>query len=103
MANAPADVTTSRQNFALGYVAVDGDEALVGVTGMFCASNQTPACMSNVDPAAIFSEAKPFSELWAESVAADASTSTAYSYSLAPCVKVGTQWYVYNPGPGGNT
>ena len=64
----------SIRDFALGYVAVDGNEALVGVTGTFCMPTAKPACMTNDNPAAIFSEAKPFRELWAESVAADVST-----------------------------
>jgi hypothetical protein len=89
------------RDFALGFVAVDGNRALVGVTGTFCVPHQTPACTSNHDPAAIFSAAKPFPRLWAESVAADISPTT-NRYSLAPCVKIGTKWYVYNPGPGGN-
>jgi hypothetical protein len=103
MAQVPAGSTPTIQDFALGYVAIDGNEALVGVTGTVCVPNDTPACTSNDDPAAIFSEAKPFSVLWAESVAADSSSSTTNSYSLAPCVEVGANWYVYNPGPGGNT
>jgi hypothetical protein len=102
MASAPTGSSPTIRDFALGYVAVDGDEALVGVTGTFCAPNQTPTCSSNNDPAAIFSAGKTFGELWTESVAADVSPTT-NSYSLAPCVKVGTKWYVYNPGPGGNT
>jgi len=92
----------SIRDFALGYVAIDGNEALVGVTGTFCMPSAKPACASNHNPAAIFSEAKPFRELWAESVAADVSTTT-QSYSLAPCVKVGNRWYNYYPLPGGNT
>ncbi len=103
MANVPSGSSPTFRKFALGYVAVDGNEALVGVTATLCVPNETPACTSNDDPAAIFSEAKPFPELWTESVASDISTTTSNSYSLAPCVKVGTQWYVYNPGPGGNT
>jgi hypothetical protein len=91
------------RNFALGYAAVDGNEALVGSTGTFCSPDATPTCVSNEDPAAIFSEAKPFPKLWAESVAADASTTTSNTYSLAPCVKVGNNWYLYNSGPGGNS
>jgi hypothetical protein len=102
MAHALTGSSPTIRDFALGYVAVDGNRALVGVTGTFCVPHQTPACTSNQDPAAIFSTAKPFPELWAESVAADISTTT-NRYSLAPCVKVGTRWYVYNPGPGGNT
>ena len=101
MARSGSSLPTIR-DFALGYVAVDGDRALVGATGTFCLPDQTPACSSNDDPAAIFSAGKPFSELWAESVAADNATTTTNSYSLAPCVEVGNKWYIYNAGPGGN-
>jgi len=90
------------RNIALGYVAVDGNEALVGITGTICGDDAALACASNDNPAAIFLEAKPFRELWAESVAADIST-TAHSYSLAPCVKIGRKWYNYYPLSGGKT
>jgi len=103
MADVATGSTPTFRDLALGYVVVDGNEALVGVTGTICVPNETPACTTNDDPAAIFSEAQPFPQLWAESVAADGSSSTSNSYSLAPCVKVGTNWYIYNPGSGGNT
>lgn len=35
------------RDFALGYVAIDGNRALAGATGTFCEPNQTPACTSN--------------------------------------------------------
>jgi hypothetical protein len=101
MAQLPASAAPTVKNFVLGYVAVDGTEALVGSTGTFCTPNQTPTCVSNDDPAAIFSEAKPFSDLWTESVAAGESTTN--SYSLIPCIEVDGAWYIYNTGPGGNT
>ena len=100
IAEAPAGSDGTMQNFALGYVAVDGDKALVGSTGTSCSSGATPTCSSNNDPAAIFSQAKPFSVLWAESVAADLSPTNAYQ--LNPCVEVGGNWYLYWPLPGGN-
>ena len=78
--------------FAVGYVVIHRDKALVGSTGTFCEPNATPTCVPNHNPAAIFSTAKPFAVLWAESVAAG--NSTANSYSLAPCIKVGRRWYV---------
>ncbi len=89
------------RNFALGYVAIDGNEALVGSTGTSCSPDAKPTCESNDDPAAIFTEAKPFPELWTESVAATLSTTN--SYQLIPCVKVGNKWYVYDPAAGGNS
>ncbi len=100
-ASAPSGSRGSMRNFALGYVAVDGNEALVGSTGTSCAPDATPRCESNDDPAAIFSEAKPFPQLWTESVAADRSTTN--SYQLIPCVKVGNKWYLYDPNAGGNS
>jgi hypothetical protein len=99
-ARSASDVPTV-QNFVLGYVAVDGNEALVGSTGTFCAPDQTPACVSNDDPAAIFEDAKPFPELWTESIAAGESTTN--SYSLIPCIYVDGAWYIYNTGAGGNS
>jgi hypothetical protein len=91
-ATVPAGDSFPVQHFALGYVVIHGDRALVGSTGTFCASNQKPRCVTNRNPAAIFSTAKRFSVLWAESIAA--SNSPAFSYSLAPCVKVGHRWYI---------
>jgi hypothetical protein len=92
--------TMQMSNFALGWVAVDGNKALVGSTGTSCDSDATPACFTNDDPAAIFSQAKPFSMLWTESVAADVSPT--FSYGLVPCVQVGGNWYVYWPLTSGN-
>lgn len=102
MARVPTGSGPTLQDFALGYVAVEGNEALVGITGTDCPANQTSACASNFDPAAGLDEGEPFSVLWAEQVAANAS-STTNSYSLAPCLKVGTKWYLYGTDLGGNT
>jgi hypothetical protein len=101
VAKVPAGSGGTMRNFALGYVAVNGNEALVGTTGTSCSPDATPTCESNDDPAAVFAQAKPFPELWAESVAADLSTTN--SYQLTTCVKVGDKWYVYSPIAGGNT
>lgn len=100
VAQAPSGNSGTMQNFALGYVAVDGNEALVGSTGTSCSPDATPNCESNNDPAAIFSQGKLFSVLWAESVAADLSTGN--NYQLIPCVEVGGNWYLYWPAAGGN-
>jgi hypothetical protein len=83
------------KNAAIGYVAIHGDEALVGTTGTFCSPDQTPQCFSNRDPAAIFSSGKPFSALWAEAN----KTSSQNAYMLVPCIEVGGKWYVYAPPP----
>lgn len=80
------------QNGAIGYIAIDGNEALVGTTGKFCSPSQTPECYTNNDPAAIFSSnKKAFSSLWTEENKASSSN----VYSLAPCIKIGGKWYLY--------
>ncbi len=79
------------KNAAIGYVAIHGDEALVGTTGTFCSPGQTPECYTNDDPAAIFSSRKSFGALWAEAN----NTGSQNVYILAPCVKVGGKWYLH--------
>ena len=80
---------------AIGYVAIDGDKALVGTTGTFCVPNVKPACFTNNDPAAIFSGNKnSFSTLWTEQDKASNSNSDENVYTLAPCVKIGGKWYL---------
>jgi hypothetical protein len=59
-ARAPDNTKVSVSHFALGYAAVRGDEALVGTTGRFCASDAQPACASNANPAALLSRGKTF-------------------------------------------
>jgi hypothetical protein len=80
------------KNAGLGYVAIDGTEALVGTTGEYCAPGQTPECFTNNDPAAIFNSGKSFSALWKAAVAATNSNSTNV-YALFPCQEVGGKWY----------
>jgi hypothetical protein len=81
----------SLENIGLGYTAIDGNRALVGTTGTFCAPPASSStCHTNKDPAAIFSSGKAFSALWTESV-----NGSANAYSLATCVKAGGNWYVY--------
>ena len=99
LGTAPAGSGPTFQNFALGYVVIDGSQALVGATGTYCAPNGMPRCTTNTDPAAIFSTAKPFTTLWSESLTAD-NASTSNSYSLAPCTEVGGRWYDYAPTGG---
>ena len=77
-------------NVAIGYVAIDGDKALVGTTGKYCAPGQSPECYTNTDPAAVFSSGKSFSQQWSAALASTAPN----VYSLAPCVKVDGKWYV---------
>lgn len=77
------------KNVQLAYTAIDGDKALIGLTGTICAKGKTQ-CFSNHDPAAKFESGKPFSELWTEAVKAPASV-----YSLSPAIKINGKWYAY--------
>jgi hypothetical protein len=86
-----SSTTPSFQNAGIGYVAIDGDKALVGTTGKFCVTGQKPECYTNNDPAAIFSGKKPFAALWADANKA----SSQNVYSLAPCIKINGKWYLY--------
>jgi hypothetical protein len=101
LAGAPDGSGVTYKDSALGYVAIDGTKALVGSTGTFCAAAQTPQCGSNDNAAAIFDTAKPFAVLWAQALAAD-SLSAQNSYSLAPCVKIGSKWYNWSPPDSGS-
>jgi hypothetical protein len=90
----PPGTTGSFRNAAIGYVAVDGDHALVGSTGTSCDSQAKPECYTNSDPAAIFSSnKKSFIGLWTE----ENGGSNANVYLLAPCIKIDGKWYLYLP------
>jgi hypothetical protein len=78
------------KHFALGYMAIDGTKALIGVTGTICVPNQKPSCYTNKDPAAILDSGKPFATLWNKAVAAPANV-----YSLSPAIEVNGSWYAY--------
>jgi hypothetical protein len=80
------------KNFALGYSAIHGTEALVGTTGTVCAPNEKPSCYTNTDPAAIMDSGKSFATLWKEALAAN-SNSTSNVYSLSPCIEIDGSWY----------
>ena len=82
-------------NFALGYVAIDGNQALVGSTGTDCVATAKPRCSSNHNPAAIFSTGRTFKVLWAQTVTAYNSSANVYSLDL--CIKIGASWYNYVP------
>lgn len=88
---------TTWKNFRLGYIAVKGSQAVVGVTGTYCTAGQTPGCVTNSDPAAIFSAARTFPVLFAQAEAGNNPNVTGNSYTLAPCVRIGTNWYLYQP------
>jgi hypothetical protein len=89
----PASEIPMVEDFAIGYAAVDGKKALVGSTGTFCVPGEKPRCVTNNNPAALFSSGKSFKALWAEANAA--ADSSANVYSLAPCEEVGGDWYDY--------
>jgi hypothetical protein len=89
--SAMASAAGTAKNFAIGYTAVDGNEALVGTTGTFCSPDSTPSCFTNSDPAAIFSSGKSFATLWSD---ANSSQTSSNAYSLAPCIEVNGKWYL---------
>jgi hypothetical protein len=83
------------KNSGLGYVAIDGTEALIGTTGEYCAPGQSPECYTNKSPAAILNSGKSFSALWKTAVAETSSNSTGPNvYTLFPCEEVGGKWYL---------
>lgn len=86
----PADEIPTIKGFGLGYVAIDGDHAVVGMTGAMCNPVNTPKCATNHDPAAVFSSTKSFSALWKNAL------KNTSSYSLTPCVEIAGKWYVYS-------
>jgi len=86
----PASKMPTAKNFAIGYVVIDGDKAVVGMTGTICTPGNSPECFTNNDPAAVFATSSSFSALWSN---ADKNSSV---YSLAPCVKIGGDWYIYS-------
>ena len=73
---------------AFGYTAVNGDKALVGMTGKFC--SPPDPCFTNTDPAALFKDGKSFAQQWDA-----AQKSTSSEYSLTPVIQVGGKWYIY--------
>jgi hypothetical protein len=79
-------------SFKTGYVAISGTRALVGFTGKICSPGTTPECLTNTDPAAIFSTGNTFAALWTLTVNPNFGGTS--SYTLLPCVKVGGKWYV---------
>jgi len=88
----PASQMPYFSNAAIGYTVIDGNHALVGTTGTFCTPQQSPACFTNTNPAAIFSAAdKTFTQLWNDAVNSNSSN----TYALAPAVLLNGKWYVY--------
>jgi hypothetical protein len=91
LSQVPASQFPFTRNAAIGYVAVQGNKAVVGMTGTFCTPGQKPECFTNTDPAAVFSTVHSFSGLWK-----NAMSSSPMSYSLTPCEKIGGKWYIYS-------
>jgi hypothetical protein len=92
----PSAIATAMPKFKhliVSYTAIDGARALVGLTGTICSPQQSPSCVTNEDPAAIFDSGKTFAELWTESVA-----STSNAYSLTPMTEINGKWYGYSAG-----
>jgi hypothetical protein len=89
----PATAPTVK-NAALGYAAIDGNEALVGTTGTICSRSPQPKCSSNSDPAALLSGGQPFAALWSQQIQPGRSNTL---YQLAPCIEVNGHWYFYEP------
>jgi hypothetical protein len=78
------------KNAAPGYIAIDGDKAVAGVTGTTCAVGQTQ-CITNDDPAAIFTTMHTFSALWKSSL-----TTSSTEYSLTAFTRINGNWYLYS-------
>jgi len=87
----PASQFPSVKNGAPGYIVIDGDKAVAGVTGTSCTAGQT-GCSTNNDPAAIFTTLHTFSALWKNAITNTNSDST---YSLTPLTKIDGNWYGY--------
>jgi hypothetical protein len=82
------------KNIVITYTAIDGDNALVGMTGSVCAANATPPnCSTNTDPSAILDSGKSFATLWNETI--NSATSTNNGYALNPLIKINGIWYCY--------
>jgi hypothetical protein len=80
---------------SLGFIATKGNEALVGTVGQDCEPNQSPVCVTNDDPAAVFVDGQSFD---AQYVAAEAAeSSSTHAYSLVPCIEEGGRWYIDIP------
>lgn len=75
------------KNFAVGYTAIDGTQALIGTTGTVCVPDPK-GCYTNNDPAAILDSGKSFATLWKEAAAASGDV-----YSLSPAIEVDGSWY----------
>ena len=87
-AQLPASQFPSAKNGMPGYAVTDGGRAVAGFTGTLCATGQT-SCVSNSDPAAVFTALHTFSALWKNAMIQSDTT-----YSLTPLTKVNGNWYI---------
>src|SRR6185437_14710943 len=73
-----------RLSVKIGYVAIAGTHALVGFTGKVCTPyvRSHSGCVTNTDPAAIFSAGNTFAALWAQT--ASPNSIAVSSYRLQP-------------------
>jgi zinc-ribbon domain len=75
------------KNLALGTVTVNGDQALLEMTGSVCVGSGQ--CISNSDPNLAISDGKTFEQAYAQAVSASSSTPF-----IIPLVKQNGKWYV---------
>lgn len=87
LSQTPTSQFPTAKNVTPGYVVIDGDKAVAGNTGTLCATGKT-GCITNNDPAAIFSTLRTFSMLWKNTT-----TPSATKYSLEPLTKINGNWY----------
>jgi hypothetical protein len=84
----PASQYPSAKNGTPGYVVIDGDKAVAGITGTLCSAGQT-GCLRNNDPAAVFATLHTFSALWKNAI-----TPSGTKYSLTPLIRTNGGWYM---------
>lgn len=88
----PRDKQPYGVSVKVGYVAVHGTRALVGFTGKVCSPGVMPECVTNTDPAAVFSAGDTFAELWQQTISPNSGNTSLYG--LEPCAEVGGKWYL---------
>ncbi|HTU73790.1 MAG TPA: hypothetical protein VMG38_09750 [Trebonia sp.] len=91
LSHTPRDQRPYVVSIKIGYVATDGTRGLVGFTGKICSPGNTPECVTNTDPAAIFSGGSSFTMLWTQTTSATFGNS---EYLLQACFETGGKWYL---------
>lgn len=92
LAKTPASQFPTVKDVLPGYAVIDGSKAVVGNTGTLCATAQKD-CVTNDDPASVFTTLHSFSALWK-----NATTPSGTKYSLEPLTKIDGKWYIYTIG-----